>query len=165
MVADQEQRRTAKRTAGRESDSAPDVASRDSEAKNAAEPKPTAAAISAAFESFWAVYPKRVAKLAARRALAAAVKAGADPEAMIAGAARYAAERVGQEGRYTKHPATWINAGCWDDESPGGGVVLDGVTGEPVAVEPRVPARSAATGGVQDIAEERARFYEQRGRR
>ena len=115
------------RAGARGGEKAPDFASRGGKA--------TAAEIAAAFERFWAVYPKRVAKRAARRAFAAAVKAGADPEAMIANAAGYARERAGQDARFTKHPATWINE-CWEDDPPGG-VVLDGRTGEMVADVPR----------------------------
>jgi hypothetical protein len=36
---------------------------------------------------------------------------------MLNGAMRYAAERTGQDQRYTKHPATWLNGQCWKDES------------------------------------------------
>jgi hypothetical protein len=28
---------------------------------------------------------------------------------------RYAAERTGEDDKYTKHPATWLNAECWKD--------------------------------------------------
>jgi hypothetical protein len=75
------------------------------------------------FEEFWRAYPKRVAKEAARRAFAAAMKRGLDPAVLIAGAERYAVERAGQEARFTKHPATWLNAGCWEDEPPGAPVI------------------------------------------
>jgi hypothetical protein len=69
-----------------------------------------------AFESFWTQYPRKVAKLAAQKAFAQAVKKGVAPEDIIRGAMRYAAERVGQDHKYTKHPATWLNGGCWADE-------------------------------------------------
>jgi hypothetical protein len=110
--------------------SPPDFASPDSEKKkdsrrkknkDAAKPKPQDTAES--FERFWAVYPKRVAKEAARKAFARAVENGADPEALIIGAQRYAVERQGQDSKYTKHPATWLNAGCWNDEMPSGAVI------------------------------------------
>jgi hypothetical protein len=29
---------------------------------------------------------------------------------------RYAAERRGEDPRFTKHPATWLRKGCWSDE-------------------------------------------------
>jgi hypothetical protein len=131
-VADKK-RRKAKRKAKEESDSRPDD---DLHVK----PKPTAKEIAAAFESFWRAYPKRVAKLAARKAFAAAIKRDADPKAIIAGAARYAAERSGKDSQYTKHPATWLNGGCWEDEPPpdGEAPMIDGVTG---AVIPAPRAR------------------------
>jgi hypothetical protein len=81
------------------------------------------AAAGDAFERFWAVYPKRVAKEAARKAFAAAITRGVDAEILVAGAQRYAVERQGQPPRYTKHPATWLNAGCWEDEAPGAPVI------------------------------------------
>jgi hypothetical protein len=89
------------------------------------------------FEEFWRCYPRKVAKEAARRAFAAA---DVDPELLIAGAKRYAIERSGEDPKYTKHPATWLNKGCWEDEaSSPNGVVLDGVTGELVVAAPAAP--------------------------
>ena len=41
----------------------------------------------------------------------------------LAGAQRYAAERKDQDPKYTKHPATWLNGGCWEDEAPGAPVI------------------------------------------
>ncbi|OKO71893.1 hypothetical protein AC630_31760 [Bradyrhizobium sp. AS23.2] len=35
---------------------------------------------------------------------------------MLNGAMRYAAERTGQDPKFTKHPATWLNGECWKDE-------------------------------------------------
>lgn len=68
------------------------------------------------FEAFWEVVPKRVAKGAARKAFAAAVKR-ADPQTIIAGMVRYAESRRGQDATYTVHPATWLNADRWSDEA------------------------------------------------
>jgi hypothetical protein len=48
-------------------------------------------------------------------------KRGVSNEAMLAGAKRYAGKRAGQDPKYTKHPATWLNAGCYADEPPDGG--------------------------------------------
>src|SRR5262249_38731141 len=61
------------------------------------------------FAQFWAAYPKRVAKEAARKAFAKAIEHGTDPGTLTAGAQRYAVERQGQDPKYTKHPATWLN--------------------------------------------------------
>jgi biotin operon repressor len=107
--------------------------------------------IDASFQEFWAAYPKRVAKEAARKAFAAALKGGVEPEVLIAGAARYAAERAGQEARYTKHPATWLNGGCWADEPPGAPVIDQ--AGNVVAYEQPKPQQSAGR-GFATIAEE-----------
>lgn len=78
------------------------------------------------FDSFWAVYPKRVAKQAARRAWDKAVKGGAVPERVVSAAREYAASRTGRDPQFTKHPATWLNGGCFEDEpdpqwAPSGG--------------------------------------------
>jgi hypothetical protein len=68
-----------------------------------------------AFEAFWGVYPRKVAKGTARKAWAKAVKS-AEAEAIIAAAERYAAEQAGKDAQFTKHPATWLNAESWQDE-------------------------------------------------
>lgn len=74
------------------------------------------------FVDFWAVYPVKKAKQKAvqawERALLKVPKAdrGDRARAILEGAHRYAEERKGQDPRYTKHPATWLNGGCWDDE-------------------------------------------------
>ena len=67
------------------------------------------------FEEWWHVYPKKVAKEQARRAFKPALKK-ASVDVLIAGAERYAEERRGQDPRFTKHAATWLNGGCWQDE-------------------------------------------------
>jgi hypothetical protein len=84
----------------------------------------------AAFEEFWRCYPRKVAKDAARRAF---VAAGVDRELLIAGAKRYAIERAGEDPKFTKHPATWLNAGCWEDEALGTPVLDE--DGNVVAIE------------------------------
>jgi hypothetical protein len=67
------------------------------------------------FDEFWLFYPLKKAKGAAevafRRALSKAPAA-----AVLAGAQRYAAEAATDPGRWLKHPATWLNARCWEDE-------------------------------------------------
>jgi hypothetical protein len=90
------------------------------------------------FAEFWNAYPKKVAKLAAEKAFAAAAKRGADPAAIIEAAKLYAASermRIEREHtpQYTKHPATWLNGGCWDDEGPDGAIIDE--EGNVVAVE------------------------------
>jgi hypothetical protein len=52
-----------------------------------------------------------------RRAWERIVSAGkTTPADLVAGAMRYGAERAGQDERYTKMPATWLNGECWLDE-------------------------------------------------
>ncbi|MBR0695137.1 helix-turn-helix domain-containing protein [Bradyrhizobium lablabi] len=99
------------------------------------DPPPPDLKSTTAFAEFWAAYPLRKAKAAAERAFIAKIKRGADPNAMIAGAKRYANERAGQDPKFTKHPATWINGECWlDDPSPGTGPpTIDNSTGSVIA--------------------------------
>jgi len=68
------------------------------------------------FEDFWKAYPRKIGKGAALKAfLKASAKAGAD--AVVAGAERYR-DSPSRDPTYTKHPATWLNAECWNDEEP-----------------------------------------------
>lgn len=66
------------------------------------------------FETFWAAYPKRKDKKAALKAWKKAIKE-VDSSVLIEGARRYA-EDPARVPQYTKHPATWLNAGAWDNE-------------------------------------------------
>ena len=66
------------------------------------------------FEEFWAVYPRKVAKGAARKAYRNALNR-ATVEEILAGAKRYSASKP--EPQFTAHPATWLNADRWLDET------------------------------------------------
>ncbi|MGC5534283.1 helix-turn-helix domain-containing protein [Streptomyces sp. SR-10] len=68
------------------------------------------------FGAFYLVYPKHVEPENAKKAWIAAMARGVDPKHIIAVATRYAHERKGQNAKYTKYPATWLNKGCYDDE-------------------------------------------------
>jgi uncharacterized protein YdaU (DUF1376 family) len=63
------------------------------------------------FEDFWAAYPRKVGKDAARRAWTSAMKR-ATVEEIAAGlnAAQWPTDR-----NFIPHPATWLNAGRWLD--------------------------------------------------
>jgi len=101
--------------------------------------------IGEAFARFWTVYPRRVAKGAARNAFAKAIKGGADPEATIEGARRYGAERAGEDAKFTAHPATWLRAERWLDEPAprtGGPPTID-EAGNVIAEQPHRPAHAA----------------------
>lgn len=71
------------------------------------------------FDKFWAAYPRRIAKGAARKAWDKALKNGADPEEIIWGARAYASlPRDPADGlKYVAHPATWLNGERWTDEA------------------------------------------------
>ena len=66
------------------------------------------------FEKFWSLYPRKTGKLAAEKAFAKAVTL-TSIETIIAGAERYAKDPNLPAEKFVKHPATWLNAGCWDD--------------------------------------------------
>lgn len=70
----------------------------------------------ALFAEFWEIYPKREAKAAAQKAWTKATRR-ADPATIIAAAAAYR-DLPDRDPRFTKNPATWLNADCWLDERP-----------------------------------------------
>jgi hypothetical protein len=65
------------------------------------------------FEAFWAAYPRRVAKLAAQKAYAKALKLTTH-ETIMRGVERYKAGKPDYADWC--HPATWLHGGRWDDE-------------------------------------------------
>lgn len=71
----------------------------------------------AGFDEFWTVYPRKVAKGAARKAWPKAVEAACGVEPIIEGARRYAIERDGEDPKFTAHPATWLRAERWADQT------------------------------------------------
>jgi hypothetical protein len=105
-----------------------------------------------AFERFWRTFPRKVAKQAACKAFAKALENGTAVETLIAGAQRYAVERQGQDPKYTKHPATWLNGGCWEDEAPGAPVIDE--AGNVVAFEREQEARPSSNKSPLEIYEE-----------
>jgi hypothetical protein len=72
--------------------------------------------IERAFEEWWELYPKHVAKGAARKAYKRARVKGASAEELKLGAMRYSASVTGHDPNFIKHPATWLNGECWLDE-------------------------------------------------
>jgi hypothetical protein len=70
------------------------------------------------FAEFWAVYPRRIDRKAAEAAYGRAVRKGdVTEDELIAGAERYAAERVAENPVFTKYAATWLNGECWQNPS------------------------------------------------
>lgn len=68
------------------------------------------------FEEFWRIYPRHEDKKKAFKVWQTALKNGATADEIIAGAARYAQYRAGEPEQYTKHPSTWLNGDCWENE-------------------------------------------------
>jgi len=69
-----------------------------------------------AFGAFWSNYPKKRDREEAKKAWIAAIERGVEPKRMVDAAQAYARDRAGQDPKYTKYPATWLNKGCYDDE-------------------------------------------------
>lgn len=69
------------------------------------------------FERFWEHYPRKVGKKAAQKAFD---KINPDNEfldkILSAVDAQIAIGMISKKDQFTKHPATWLNAGCWEDE-------------------------------------------------
>lgn len=65
------------------------------------------------FDAFWDEYPRRVGKQDAIKAWTKAVKQ-VSPAALLGGALRLAQD-PNREDQFTPHPATWLNAGRWED--------------------------------------------------
>jgi uncharacterized protein YdaU (DUF1376 family) len=91
------------------------------------------------FDEFWAVVPRKTDKEDARKAYAKALRK-TDAKTLIAGMARYAEERRGQDPQYTKHPATWLNKGSWGNETQPMTLIPGGNIGKPSRSEDRLNA-------------------------
>jgi len=66
-----------------------------------------------AFEAFWKCYPRRISKGTAKKAFDKAIKK-TDLDNMLKAITTYVAKKP--EKIDFKHPATWLNGECWDDE-------------------------------------------------
>jgi len=71
---------------------------------------------SISFDLWWSLVPIKKAKGKARKAFRAALKR-TDLQTLTDGIKRYAAEVAGHDPHFIKHPATWLNGDCWDDEA------------------------------------------------
>lgn len=74
------------------------------------EPKPDR------FAEFYDAYPRKQDRRSAEKAWKAAMKRGADPNRIVDRARAYARLQIGNERRFIKLPATWLNAGSYDDD-------------------------------------------------
>lgn len=89
--------------------------------------RPGRATTSDGFEQFWAAYPKRVSKGAARKAWAKLKPSEQLLQAILAGIgrAKTSAQWLRDDGRFVPHPATWLNAEGWLDDPPTSGANPD----------------------------------------
>lgn len=83
------------------------------------------------FDTWWAIYPKKVDKGAARKAWRAATRK-AKPERIInALRAQQSALQQDKDRGYCKNPATWLNAESWGNETPTRPSSGGGITNQP----------------------------------
>ncbi len=67
-------------------------------------------------QQFWDAYPDKKAKAAAMKSLEKIAKGGKTSwRDLISGVERYKNSQSVKRG-FVKHPATWLNGGCWCDE-------------------------------------------------
>ena len=69
------------------------------------------------FMEFWQAYPRRVGKAKALQAWNKAIGQGHDPKHIIERATLFAQSPSGQQGKFTPHPTTWLNAGRFEDDT------------------------------------------------
>lgn len=67
------------------------------------------------FDEFWETYPRKVAKLEAKKAWKQMTREY-QPAEIIAGLERNLPSLNAKEKQFVKHPASWLRAGCWMDE-------------------------------------------------
>jgi hypothetical protein len=67
------------------------------------------------FDEFWSHYPRKVGKANAKKAWARARKR-ANESAILQGCIQFANDPNLPETRYVKHPTTWLNGDCWEDD-------------------------------------------------
>ena len=68
----------------------------------------------AEFTEFWTAFPRKIGKIAAKKAYDKARRSGATQRELLDGVALY----VQHKPAYADycHPATWLNSGRWQDE-------------------------------------------------
>lgn len=72
----------------------------------------------AAFEAFWAAYPKKTGKREARKAFEKTPEAAWPKLGPALEAQKRSRQWQSDGGRYIPNPATWLNQGRWEDEAP-----------------------------------------------
>lgn len=80
--------------------------------------------VSAGFDAFWELYPRKVSKGTARRAYAAARKKASD-EVILDGLRAHLPDLLSRDMGYRPHASTWLNGERWADD-PGHAVQRTG---------------------------------------
>lgn len=82
--------------------------------------KSTAGGEPEGFAEWYDAFPRHVGRAEAAKAYGRVIASGrAEPASLLAATRLYAAERASQDPHFTKHPASWLNAGRWADERGG----------------------------------------------
>lgn len=82
----------------------------------------TRKALESAFDAFWAVYPKKTGKEAARKAFKKIPKSAHPLLVPAVEAQKKSRQWMEENGRFIPNPATWLNQGRWEDEVQTSGV-------------------------------------------
>ena len=67
-------------------------------------------------EIFYPAYPRKMGKAKAKEKFCKIRKQGIGLETIMVGLESYVNHCDGKEAQYIKHPATWLNGECWEDE-------------------------------------------------
>lgn len=86
--------------------------------------RPAAGAEPEGFAEFYAAYPRKRERKKAVIAYRAALRAGASTDRLLQAARSYAMANRGKKLEYVKYPASWLNAGAYDDEPEQVGLAL-----------------------------------------
>ena len=91
----------------------------DTNTKESAAEKPRSTGPDARFEAFWAAYPRRVGKEAARKAYARRKPSPELHRRMMDAVAlqRQSEQWQKQNGQFIPNPATWLQQGRWEDDA------------------------------------------------
>ena len=112
--------------------------------------------VSELFAKFWKAYPRKVGKISAQRAFDKAIhteKTNAAAEALVEKMCRVLAKQSAsddwkrEDGRFIPYPATWLNAGRWEDEETVAGEVPRRTPEEAAALKARLLAEQEALFG------------------
>lgn len=74
------------------------------------------AIIDAAFDAFWMMYPRKIAKAFARKSFNSAVKKAHYEEILLALRSQIDASAFSDDKGFIPYPASWLNAERWSDE-------------------------------------------------